>query len=102
MAPSRSATCVTWSEGTNRTVASRSMNRLISQGHAMRGPVHLQRCRPSDSDADREDDPARERQPDEGTSRDVDRSAYLLFVWSRAAFNPPASRVASSVAQKCM
>src|SRR2546426_10184069 len=36
IAPSRSATCRTWSLGTNRNVGSRSMNRLISHGHAMR------------------------------------------------------------------
>src|SRR5437879_614183 len=36
MASSRFATAMTWSAGTNRNSASRSMKRLISHGHAIR------------------------------------------------------------------
>src|SRR5882724_2326021 len=36
MAPSRSATAMTWSAGTKRNVGSLSMNRAISHGQAMR------------------------------------------------------------------
>src|SRR3989442_14750068 len=36
IAPSRSATLTTWSFGTNKNVGCLSINRLISQGHAVR------------------------------------------------------------------
>src|SRR6266567_3552298 len=39
MAPSRSATSITWSVGTNRNTASLSTNFLISQGQATRSTL---------------------------------------------------------------
>src|SRR6266704_1243019 len=43
MAPSRSATSITWSVGTNRNSASLSINFLISQGQATRSTLTCSR-----------------------------------------------------------